>query len=192
MKNLKVLFLTLLISSSILTVRAQSGSEANEATLSKYKTYSWLEDSIVAKPAYNPRNSGKKVFPLDIREEVNNELRSRGYVLVDEKPDFLVSTKATLEKFDNSNSTDWAKAAGKGLASPNGATVGSTGVDMSPDAGTTTKVNVMIINPATKETIWSGNKSKVVGEIMTLTGSLETDVSDIFKRFPVRKRKFVK
>jgi hypothetical protein len=192
MKNIKVIFCTLLISSFTFTVRAQSEAENNDVSLSKYKTYSWLEDTLVKRPDYNPRSSGKKVFHLDIKEEVNNELRSRGYVMVSEKPDFLVSTKATLEKSDNSNSTDWARSAGKGLASPNGATIGSTGIDMSPDAGNTTKVKVVLIDPTTKATIWTGNKSKVVGEIMTLTGSLETDVSDIFKKFPVRKRKFIK
>jgi hypothetical protein len=168
----------------------QSGTD--QVSFSKYKTYKWVEDTVIKKTEYNPRISGKKIFELDIREEVNNELKSRGFVMVDEKPDFLVSSKATLEKFDNSNNTDWARSAGKGLSSPNGATVGSTGVDMSPDAGNTTNVKITLIDPTTKNPIWIGSKTKVVGEVMTLTGSLEDDVSAIFKKHPVAKKRFIK
>jgi hypothetical protein len=190
MKKVRVILFSLLVLAIGWSCSKKGSLSIEPSTYVKNKTYAWVKTPAKVRSSEYNRVSNTKAIELDIKSEIDNELKTRGFVIDTTHPDFIVSAKAILEKQDNTSSTEWARSAGKGLQSQNGAAIGSSGTDMSPFAGNRTIINIQFSHPdSVSYTLWAGEKTKLVGEASTLTGSLEKDISDIFKKFPVKKSK---
>ncbi|MBX9853669.1 MAG: DUF4136 domain-containing protein [Cytophagaceae bacterium] len=169
---------------SLYSCTVDVSSSVDESKIQAYKTYAWVTVPY-QKPEYN-RESRKKVLDLDIKKEIDREMAARGFVMDTVKPDILISQKAVFEKQDNSADLSWTKP---GF---NSSTYGSNAMqntNMVSEEQNVLKVQIEFIDPASRQAVWTGSKSRILGSVMQLTGFLEKDVKAIFKKFPIEKKK---
>jgi len=142
------------------------------------KTYAWV--TAMQPKTGNPVVDNNATLNTAVRDDINNALSKRGYVLAtaDSKPDFLIAYRATLDKDVNIQSGDYSAgynpyyAYGEGTQRPSGTP---------EDAGRMPAVNsfeqgtlvIDVVDPTTKQLVW-----RVTG----------TDTVNL-KNSPERKRK---
>ncbi len=186
----------MLIGGVLFSVSTQAQSVKSDFStnidFSKYKTYAWLApgDSVLNRPAK------QKLFGGYIEKAANEELKSRGLKLVNEKPDLVMMFFTSVEEITTySQSATLSVGVGVGVGNPfyGGYYVGGS----APVAGgkitaTTSEDGSLaysMYDTSTGKLVWMGQAEKKFKPTDDIAKIIEDYTIRIFKKLPIKKQK---
>jgi hypothetical protein len=197
--NAKITVMLLLIVTGIMSLKsAQCQSvktDYNNATdFKKFKTYAWLApgDSVLNRPA------PEKLFGGYIEKAANEELKSRGLMLVKENPDAVLMFFTSVEEFiQYSESATLSVGVGVGVGYPGyyggGYYVGGSVPVAGGKVTATTKedgsLGYSMYDTSTGKLVWTGKAEKQFKMSDDIAKIIEDYTIKIFKKYPVKKSK---
>jgi len=160
------------------------------ADLSRYKTYSWLEQTESKNAKTNHRND---ILDKNIRNAVDEQLQKKGYVQSSNNPDLLISSDLLIEKNQKEKrDAVYSDPYTRSYYNPRTGRYNSYYFPsqlMGYDSYSTTvkegTVTVTLIDARTDKAVWQGWATRELDRGAVTSKDIDKNVSSIFKKFDV-------
>jgi len=162
--------------------------KARDVDMSRYKTYSWIEEEKHAKPKSDKHS---EIAEQNIRFSVNEQLKKNGFRQVKSNPDVLVSTDFMIERNNKEhNDAVFTQPTTRTYYNPRSGKLNSfyfpsefagyNNYSVTVKEGT---VTVTLIDAKTDKAVWQGWATAEINKANISEKQIDKNVKSIFKKF---------
>jgi Domain of unknown function (DUF4136) len=155
------------------------------ANFGHYKKYAWTKNYLIT----HQTPDDQKAIGDDLKSAINSQLTSKGFVLDETHPDFLVSYEAGgLSKVDMSTVPDLDRDPGNPNAMNQPADIGPMMTNSDAWSSVMGGLRLTFVDAASKKKVWIGQISEKIHDPQKFMNNMDAELSSVtaklLKTFP--------